>query len=50
MFDATRGESCLAILDGADIGAGPVCRLWLRQCVPHGLHGSWVEGVTYGLT
>ena len=30
-------------------GAELIC-IGVRQCVPHGLHGSWVEGVTYGLT
>jgi all-trans-8'-apo-beta-carotenal 15,15'-oxygenase len=44
MFDSARGVSCLAILDGANLSAGPVCKLWLRQHVPHGLHGCWVEG------
>ena len=41
MFDADKGQSCLAILDGDDLGAGPVCRLWLEQAVPHGLHGCF---------
>lgn len=47
MFDARRGTSCLAILDGADLGAGPVCKLWLTQAVPHGLHGCWEVGAVY---
>ena len=41
MFDATAGRSCLAILDGDDLGAGPVCQLWLKSFVPHGLHGCY---------
>jgi all-trans-8'-apo-beta-carotenal 15,15'-oxygenase len=48
MFDSARGVSCLAILDGAKLSAGPVCKLWLRQHVPHGLHGCWVDGAPYG--
>jgi all-trans-8'-apo-beta-carotenal 15,15'-oxygenase len=48
MFDSSRGVSCLAILNGANLSAGPVCKLWLRQHVPHGLHGCWVEGAPYG--
>ena len=48
MFDATRGASCLAILDGADVARGPVCRLWLRSAVPHGLHGCFTSDM-FGL-
>lgn len=47
-YDADRSVSGLAILDAADIAAGPVCRLWLPQGVPHGLHGCFVEGALYG--
>ena len=47
-YDADRGVSGLAILDAANVAAGPVCRLWLRQGVPHGLHGCFVEGALYG--
>jgi all-trans-8'-apo-beta-carotenal 15,15'-oxygenase len=48
MFDATRGQSCLAILDGDRIEDGPVCQLWLQHHVPHGLHGCFTEQV-FGL-
>jgi len=48
MFDAQRGVSCLAILDGDHIEAGPVCQLWLSNAIPHGLHGCFAEDV-YGL-
>mmetsp|Transcript_110241 Transcript_110241/g.212448 ORF Transcript_110241/g.212448 Transcript_110241/m.212448 type:complete len:657 (+) Transcript_110241:86-2056(+) len=41
MFDADSGRSSLAILDGDNIEAGPVCRLWLNHHVPHGLHGTY---------
>ncbi|KAL1510135.1 hypothetical protein AB1Y20_006467 [Prymnesium parvum] len=41
IFDSESGRSSLAILNGDDIEAGPVCRLWLRDHVPHGLHGSF---------
>jgi len=47
MFDAQRGRSCLAILDGDQLEAGPVCQLWLKDAVPHGLHGCFTPEV-YG--
>ena len=45
MFDADRGRSALAILDGADIESGPVAKLWCNGVVPHGLHGCYVPEV-----
>jgi len=41
MFDADKGRSALAILDGDDLAAGPVAKLWLKSFVPHGLHGCF---------
>ncbi len=41
MFDADKGRSALAILDGADIEKGPVAKLWCKGGVPHGLHGCF---------
>ena len=41
MFDADKGRSALAILDGADIEKGPVAKLWIAGAVPHGLHGCY---------
>ena len=41
MYDASKGRSCLAILDGDRFDDGPVCQLWLKGFVPHGLHGSF---------
>lgn len=35
------GRSSLIILDARAVASGPVCRLWLKHHVPHGLHGSW---------
>ena len=34
MYDASKGRSCLAILDGDRFDDGPVCRLWLKGFVP----------------
>ena len=48
MFDADKGRSCLAILDGDDIGAGPLCQLWMRSASPHGLHGCYTPEL-YGV-
>ena len=41
MYDADRGRSCLAILDGDRFEEGPVCKLWLKEHIPHGLHGCF---------
>ncbi|KAK9834272.1 hypothetical protein WJX81_002370 [Elliptochloris bilobata] len=40
-YDAARGRSACAILDAADIAAGPVASAVLRAPLPHGLHGAW---------
>merc|ERR1712087_389782 len=45
MFDADARRSCLAILDGNRIELGPVCKLWLKDYVPHGLHGCFTPEV-----
>jgi len=41
LYSAERRDSCLAILDGANLEAGPVCRLWCGRPVPNGLHGCY---------
>jgi all-trans-8'-apo-beta-carotenal 15,15'-oxygenase len=43
LFDADSGRSALAIIDGDNIEAGPVCRLWCRGGIPHGLHGCFTN-------
>ena len=48
MFDADAGKSCLCILDGDHFDAGPVAQLWLKDFVPHGLHGCFTPEL-YGL-
>jgi len=48
MFDADSGRSSLAILDGDNFAAGPVCRLWIKSNIPHGLHGCFTNEL-YGL-
>jgi carotenoid cleavage dioxygenase-like enzyme len=40
--ETVPGQSCLAILDGADVAAGPVAKIYLKHRVPHGLHGAFV--------
>jgi all-trans-8'-apo-beta-carotenal 15,15'-oxygenase len=45
MVDHTEeggGRSSLVVLDGADVAAGPVARVWLNHRIPHGLHGAFV--------
>ena len=38
-----EGKSSLVILDGANLAAGPVARVWLEHRIPHGLHGAFVR-------
>ena len=38
-----EGKSSLVILDGANLAAGPVARVWLEHRIPHGLHGAFVH-------
>jgi carotenoid cleavage dioxygenase-like enzyme len=40
--ETPEGRTCLAILDGADVSAGPVAKIFLKHRVPHGLHGAFV--------
>ena len=44
-FDSVKDKSCVAILDGKDIGSGPVSTTWLRLHLPHSLHGSFIDRV-----
>lgn len=41
--DRKRGRSCLAILDGEHIDAGPVARLYFDQPLPQTFHGDWAQ-------
>jgi all-trans-8'-apo-beta-carotenal 15,15'-oxygenase len=43
--DSVRNRSFVAIFDlKRPLTAGPVCRLWLKSAVPHGLHGCFDPG------
>ena len=48
VFDAEKGRSGLFIYDAAAIQEGPVGVAWLRRSIPYGLHGSFVQGETFG--
>ena len=43
VFDASTQTTSYVILDGRDLGKGPVCELALPEgtFVPWGLHGAW---------
>jgi carotenoid cleavage dioxygenase-like enzyme len=43
LFDSERLESHIVILDAADVAAGPVAVLGLRDALPHGLHSCWTD-------
>jgi len=43
LYNAARGCSDIAILEGTDITQGPVATLKLNHHVPYGLHGSFVS-------
>ena len=44
VFDAVKDKSALAIFDlKRDLKEGPVCILWLKSAIPHGLHGCFAK-------
>lgn len=44
VYDAVRDRSFVAVFDlEKDLANGPVCQLWLKSRVPHGLHGCFAE-------
>ena len=44
IFDATREKSAVAVFDlEKNLADGPVCTLWLKSGVPHGLHGCFAK-------
>jgi all-trans-8'-apo-beta-carotenal 15,15'-oxygenase len=43
VYDAARGRTDVAILDGTDLQKGPIARLHLKHHIPYGLHGSFVS-------
>jgi all-trans-8'-apo-beta-carotenal 15,15'-oxygenase len=48
VFDAEAGRSGLFIYDAPTLDQGPLAVAWLRHAIPYGLHGSWVDGETFG--
>ena len=42
-YDHQHGRSSLVVLDASNIAAGPICRLWFKHHLVHGLHGSWSQ-------
>jgi all-trans-8'-apo-beta-carotenal 15,15'-oxygenase len=42
VYDAARGRTDVAILDGTDLQKGPIAHLHLKHHIPYGLHGSFV--------
>lgn len=43
VYDHQRGRSSLVVLDALNIATGPICRLWFKHHLVHGLHGSWCQ-------
>ncbi|KAL7535303.1 hypothetical protein ACHAXR_006402 [Thalassiosira sp. AJA248-18] len=42
VYDAVKDKSCLMVFDlEKDLKEGPVCTLWLKTALPHGLHGCF---------
>ena len=48
VYDAEVKRSGLYIYDARKVEAGPVGVAWLRRSIPYGLHGSFVQGETFG--
>jgi len=49
LYDGKNDSSELAVFDSSCVEKGPITRLPLRTAVPHGLHGTWVQGLTPSL-
>lgn len=44
VYDAVRDKSFVAVFDlEKNLHEGPVCQLWLKSAVPHGLHGCFAS-------
>jgi carotenoid cleavage dioxygenase-like enzyme len=42
--DAAKEKSFVAVFDLArDLREGPVCKLWMKSGIPHGIHGCFAE-------
>ena len=42
VYDAVKDRSSLMVFDlERDLKEGPVCTLWLKTALPHGLHGCF---------
>jgi all-trans-8'-apo-beta-carotenal 15,15'-oxygenase len=39
IFDSVKDKSSVAVFDGKRIQEGPVARIWLKNRLPHSLHG-----------
>jgi carotenoid cleavage dioxygenase-like enzyme len=40
--DAEAGRNYVAILDGSNVEAGPIAKVWLSY-LPHAIHGCWTS-------
>jgi carotenoid cleavage dioxygenase-like enzyme len=40
--DAEAGRNYVAVLDGSNISAGPIAKVWLPY-LPHAIHGCWTS-------
>jgi len=47
VFDGASEESEVVILDAKTVSAGPICRFKLKEAVPHGLRGCWVDDLSF---
>ena len=42
--DAAKDKTFIAVFDLArDLKEGPVCKLWTKSAIPHGIHGCFAE-------
>ena len=45
IFDSVRERSSVAVFDGKRLEVGPVARVWLKNRLPHSLHGVFSRKV-----
>ena len=47
VYDAVKDRSSLVVFDlERDLKEGPVCSIWLKTALPHGLHGCFAPDIS----
>jgi len=47
LFDGDAQRTEVVVLDARNVSQGPICRIPLKEALPHGFSGCWAQGLTY---